>query len=172
MNRIGENMKKKQPLFIILLATFAGFAGGFISNQIFQTKPAFAKKALSHHKVVIAEEFRVVDKDGKILGSFGTPDYLLDKFPKIDESQAPVPQLRLGQESGFQIILSTGADAGSRIIMKDEKNTTRTVIGNMELYMPQTRVTHRRQVSSIVLFNHRGRFLWSAPDGIRTEWNK
>jgi hypothetical protein len=64
MNRIGENMKKKQPLFIILLATFAGLAGGFISNQIFQTKSAFAEKKPSHQKVVIAEEFRVVDKGG------------------------------------------------------------------------------------------------------------
>jgi hypothetical protein len=97
---------------------------------------------------------------------------LLDIFPKIDESQAPVPQLRLGQGSGFQIILSAGADAGSRIIMKDEKNKTRTVIGNTELYITQTRVTHKRQVSSIVLFNHRGRFFWSAPGGIKTEWNR
>jgi hypothetical protein len=162
-------MKKKQPLFIILLATLAGFAGGFISNQIFQTKPAFAKKALSHQKVVIAEEFRVVDKDGKILGSFGTPGYRPDIFPKKDESQAPTPQLRLGQESGFQIILSAGADAGSKIIMKDKKNKTRIAIGNTEFYIPLTRVTHRRQVSSIVLFNQRGRFLWSAPGGIKTE---
>jgi hypothetical protein len=165
-------MKNKQSLFIILLATLAGFAGGLISDQVFQTKPAFAKKALSHRKIVIAEEFRVVDKDGKILGSLGTPGYLLDIFPKKDESQALTPQLRLGQESGFQIILSAGADAGSRIIMKDEKNKTRTLIGNTELYIPQTRATYRRQVSSIVLFNRQGGFLWSAPDGIRTEWNK
>jgi len=168
----GKNMKKKQPLFIILLAALAGFAGGFVSNQIFQTKPAFAKKALSHQKVVIAEEFRVVDKDGKILGSFGTPGYLPDIFFKKDASQAPVPQLRLGQESGFQVILSAGAGAGSRIIMKDEKNTTRTVIGNMELYLPQMQLTHKLQVSSIALFNHRGRFIWSAPGEIITEWNK
>jgi len=165
----GENMKKKQPLFIILLAALAGFAGGFISNQIFQPKPAFAKKALSHQKVVIAEEFRVVDKDGKILGSFGTPGYLPDIFSKKDGSQAPVPQLRLGQESGFQIILSAGAGAGSRIIMKDEKNKPRTVIGNNEFYIQQSRLTYKRQVSSIVLFDRRGRFLWSAPGGVVTE---
>jgi hypothetical protein len=162
-------MKKKQPLFIILLATVAGLAGGFISNQIFQTKPAFAKKALSHQKVVIAEEFRVVDKDGKILGSFGTPGYRSDIFPKIDASQAPVTQLRLGQESGFQIILSAGAAAGSRIIMKDEKNKPRTLIGNTEFRIPQPPLTYKRQVSSIVLFDRRGRFLWSAPGGVVTE---
>ena len=165
-------MNNKQPLFIILLAAFAGFAGGFISNQISQTKSAFAQKAYSHQKVVIAEEFRVVDKEGKILASFGTPGYLPDKSLKIEASQDSVPQLRLGRESGFQIILSAGADTGSKIIMKDKKNTTRTIIGNTKLYIPQTNATYRRQVSSIVLFNRGGRFLWSAPGGIRSEWNK
>jgi hypothetical protein len=106
------------------------------------------------------------------LGSFGTPGYLPDTFSKKDEPQTPVPQLRLGQESGFQIILSAGAGAGSRIIMKDEKNTTRTVIGNMELYLPKMQLTRKLQVSSIALFNHRGRFIWSAPGEIITEWNK
>lgn len=162
-------MKNKQQLFIILLASFAGFMGGLISNQIIETRPAFAVKEPNHQKVVIAEEFRVVDKDGKILGSFGTPDYLPDKLPKMDKSQAAAPQLRLGQESGFQIIISAGAEAGSRIIMKDENNKPRTVIGNTEFYIPLTRVTHRRQVSSIVLFNQRGKFLWSAPGGVATE---
>ena len=162
-------MKKKQPLFIILLAVLAGFAGGFISNQFFQTQPAFAEKASSHPKVVIAEEFRVVDKDGKTLGSFGTPGYLEDIFPKIDESQTLVPQLRLGRESGYQIILSAGADAGSSIIMKDQKNITRTVIGNTEFYIRQSRLTFKRQVSSIVLFDRKGRFLWSVPGGVVTE---
>jgi hypothetical protein len=168
----GENMKNKQPLFIILLATFAGFAGGFVSNQFFHAKSAFAEKTSSHQKVVIAEEFRVVDKDGKIFASLGSPGYLQDKSPSKEGSQAVVPQLRLGQESGFQIILSTGAEAGANIILKDEKNRTRTIIGNTELYIPQTQATHRRPVSSIVLFNRLGRFLWSAPGGIRTEWNQ
>jgi hypothetical protein len=165
-------MKNKQPLFIILLAIFAGFAGSFMSNQIFRTQSAFAEKALGHRKVVVAEEFRVVDKDGNILGSLGSPGYLLDKSAKKEASPASVPQLRLGRESGFQIILSAAADTGSHIIMKDEKNTTRTVIGNTEFNIPQTHATHRRQVSSIVLFNRLGRFLWSAPGGIRSEWDK
>ena len=162
-------MKNKQPLLLILLATLAGFAGGLISNQIFQTKSALAQKAPDHQKVVIAEEFRVVDKDGKILASFGTPGYLSDIFPKINPSQAPVPQLRLGQETGFQIILSANEVEGSRIVMKDKKNKIRTAIGNTEFYMPLTQVTHRRQVSSIVLFDRLGRFQWSAPGGIKTD---
>jgi hypothetical protein len=31
-------MKNKQQLFIILLASFAGFMGGLISNQIIDTR--------------------------------------------------------------------------------------------------------------------------------------
>ncbi|MGD9044179.1 MAG: hypothetical protein PVG06_10720 [Desulfobacterales bacterium] len=165
-------MRNKSSLFIIFVATLAGFAGGFISNQIFQTNSAFAVKAPDHKKIVIAEEFRVVDKAGTVLGSFGTPDYLPHKSPEMDRSQASAPQLRLGQESGFQIILSANADTGARITMKDKKNKTRTVIGNTKFYIPHINATHRRQVSSIVLFDRGGRFLWSAPGGIRTEWDK
>jgi len=58
------------------------------------------------------------------------------------------------------------------IILKDAGNRTRTVIGNMQFYMPQTRVTHNRQVSSIVMFDNSGRFLWSAPGGIRTDLSR
>jgi len=59
-------MKRKQQLTVILLAAFAGFIGGLISNQIVQTPSAFAEKGYVNQKVVIAEEFQVVDQDGKI----------------------------------------------------------------------------------------------------------
>ena len=154
---------------MILVAALAGFIGGLISNQFFETRSAFAVKEPKYKKVVIAEEFRVVDKNGRVIGSFGTPGYLFDIFPVVDDSLAPVPQLRLGHEKGFQIIFSASEAEGSRIVMKDNKNKARTVIGNTEFYIPQTRVTHRREVSSIVLFDHLGRFQWSAPGGIRGE---
>jgi hypothetical protein len=111
----------------------------------------------------------VVDKEGKIIGSFGTPGYLFDVFPVIDESLAPVPQLRLGREKGFQIIFSASEAEGSRILMKDNKNNARTIIGNTEFYIRETGVNHRRGVSSIVLFDHLGRFQWSAPGGVRAD---
>ena len=162
-------MKTKPQLFIILLATLAGFMGGLISNHIFETRPAFAVKEPKYQKVVTAEEFRVVDKDGKIIGSFGTPGYLFDVFPVIDESLAPVPQLRLGRETGFQIIFSANEAEGSRIVMKDNKNKDRTIIGNTEFYIRETGVNHGREVSSIVMFDHLGRFQWSAPGGVKAD---
>jgi hypothetical protein len=165
-------MKRKQQLTVILLAAFAGFIGGLISNQIVQTPSAFAEKGYVNQKVVMAEEFQVVDQDGKIVGRFGTSGDLPDLSAGEKISKVSAPQLRLGQETGFQIILSAGEAEGSRIILKDANNKTRTVIGNMQLYVPLTRITHHRQVSSIVLFDNLGRFLWSAPGGIRTDLSR
>ena len=161
-------MKTKPQLFIILLATLAGFMGGLISNHIFETRSAFAVKGTQYQKVVMAEEFRVVDKEGNILGRFGIPGYRQDANPAKDEKLAPVPQLRLGQNPGFQIILSAGEANGSRIVMTDKNSTTRAVIGNTEFRLPMKQVTHKTQVASIVLFDQYARFQWSTPP-IRTE---
>ena len=161
-------MKTKPQLLIILLASLAGFVGGLISNYLFNTRPAFAVKAPAYQKVVMAEEFRVVDKDGKILGSFGISGHLQDGNPLNEAKPSTGPQLHLGQKKGFQIILSAGEANGSRIVMKDANNTTRTAIGNTEFWLPMRKVTHKSQVASIVLFDQYGRFQWSTPK-VRTE---
>jgi hypothetical protein len=165
-------MKSKQQLTVILMAAVAGFIGGLISNQIVQSQAAFAEKGFAPQKVVVAEEFQVVDQDGKIVGRFGTSGDLPDLSASKTISNASAPQLRLGQDTGFQIILTAGETGGSRIILKDANNKPRTVIGNMQLYIPLTRVTHNRQVASIVLFDQFGRFLWSAPGGVQTDLSR
>lgn len=161
-------MKIKPQLFIILMASLAGFMGGLVSHHIFETRPAFAVKAPQYQKVVVAEEFRVVDKEGKILGSFGTPSNVQDANAANDEKPAPFAQLRLGQQPGFQIILSADEASGSSIIMTDKKSTVRTVIGNTQFFLPMKKVTHKTQVASIVLFDQYARHQWSAPP-VRTE---
>lgn len=161
-------MKTKPQLVMILLAALAGFIGGMISHHLFETRPALAVQAPQYQKVVMAEKFRVVDKDGKILGSFGTPSNLKDATAATSENPAPVPQLRLGRNKGFQIILSAGAASGSRIVLKDKNSTTRTAIGNVDFYLPMKKVTHKSQAASIVLFDRYGRYQWSAPP-VRTE---
>ena len=144
----GENMKKKQPVIYNFAGNVCRFCRWFYFKSNFSTKPAFAKKAPSHQKVVIAEEFRVVDiRMERYWAASELRVICRIHFPKKTSPQAPVPQLRLGQESGFQIILSAGAGAGSRIIMKDKKNKTRTVIGNTELYIPK--IAAYPQASSI-----------------------
>jgi hypothetical protein len=165
-------MKRKQQLAVVVIAAFAGFIGGLTSNQIVQTPSAFAEKGFVNQKVVVAEEFQVVDKDGKIVGRFGTSGDLPDLSSGEKNSKASAAQLHLGRETDFQVILSAGEAAGSRIILKDASNKTRTVIGNMQLYNSMTRITHIRQVSSIVLFDNYGRFLWSAPGDIQTDFSR
>jgi hypothetical protein len=162
-------MRRKQQLRAILMAGLAGFMGGMASNQLVRIHPAFADKGAANRKVVIAEEFQVVDPDGQIVGRFGTFSDPPDIPVGLKTSKTAAMQLRLGQEPGFQIILSAGAADGARIILKDAGHKTRAVIGNTQLYVPQTRTTYDRQVSSIVLFDNYGRFLWSAPGGIQTD---
>ena len=161
-------MKTKPQLFIILLAALAGFTGGLVSHQILETRPAFAVKAPQYQKVVMAEEFRVVDEEGKILGSFGTPNSVQNSNAADDKKTGLVPQLRLGQKKGFQIILSAGVAGGSSIIMTDKNSTVRTVIGNTQFWLPMKKVTHKTQVASIVLFDQFARHQWSTPP-VRTE---
>ena len=114
-------MKKKQQWMVVLMAALAGFIGGLASNQIVQTPYAFADKNFSNQKVVTAEEFQVVDHDGKIVGRFGTFADLPELSTSEKTSNASASQLRLGKETGFQIILSAGKAEGSRIILKDAK---------------------------------------------------
>ena len=54
-------MKQGQNRLIIVMAVIAGFLGGMLSNQLFQAKDAYAKKEDDKWKVIVAQEFRVVD---------------------------------------------------------------------------------------------------------------
>ena len=57
-------MKKKQYSLVLMLALVAGLLGGMVSTQSLVNKPAFAERA-KPQKVIVAEEFRVVDRQGK-----------------------------------------------------------------------------------------------------------
>jgi hypothetical protein len=99
-------MSLNQKIAIILLATFSGFIGGFISNELFSTKPAFAKKEPKHQKVIIAEEFRLVDKKGILRARLGfdpasQQTELGLSSPKDDSSTAPQILLSAGSSGGF-----------------------------------------------------------------------
>ena len=58
-------MSKKQYSFIVVLAFVGGLVGGVVSNQLLLSQPAHAEKKAQPSKVIEAEEFRVVDKDGR-----------------------------------------------------------------------------------------------------------
>lgn len=63
-------MEKGHYGLILVVALIAGFVGGFISHQLFMDRPAFAEKQPMHQKVVRGEQFDLVDRSGKIRGSW------------------------------------------------------------------------------------------------------
>jgi hypothetical protein len=123
-------MKQGQNRFIIVMAVVAGFLGGMLSNQIFQPRAVCAeaddvlgeRKQNDKWKVIVAQEFRVVDKYGNKVGSFGIPPDLRD-FKAADspssEEAYQISQLALGKNE--RIRMRAGQGFGSIHLKNDEK---------------------------------------------------
>ena len=111
-------MRYRQNGIAIILALAAGLVGGVISNQLFATRPAFADKKQMQQKIVIAEEFRIVDKFGNTIGSFGIPPHLKDIAAMESSSGNKKPhqiaQLSLGNNSTI-ILTADGDDANVKV---------------------------------------------------------
>src|SRR5215831_13009804 len=58
-------MGKKPYLLTVVLAVAAGFAGGVVASWIRPGLPVLAQQTAEQAKVIRAERFEVVDKDGK-----------------------------------------------------------------------------------------------------------
>lgn len=72
-------MNRKEYVLMLTLAVLAGLVGGVVSSRFFMGEPVFAQKTPQHPKVISAEEFRLVDKDGKERAKLG----LVDEYPVI-----------------------------------------------------------------------------------------
>ena len=95
-------MKRKQQLMFIVFSLLAGFIGAFISNQFFSTKSAFAEKNQKPHKEIVAEAFKLVDRNGEVQGFLKTSYH-----PKTGK---PYPYLAFSTEkTGF--LLEVGDDS-------------------------------------------------------------
>ena len=91
-------MNKNRWLITTILCVFASFLGGIFSNYIFPVNNALAKKT-ENLKIIEANEFRVVDANGKVKATFGMNKSTSNQF---------VPSLRLltkayGSDSGILI---------------------------------------------------------------------
>ena len=64
-------MNGKIYSLIFLLALTAGLAGGLLASQFFATTPVLAAKTSEMQKVIAAEEFRLIDKEGRVLSTWG-----------------------------------------------------------------------------------------------------
>jgi hypothetical protein len=64
-------MNKKQFGLVLVLSLLSGLVGGILTSQFFLGTPVLAEKKVGPQNVVVAEEFRLVDKEGKILSTWG-----------------------------------------------------------------------------------------------------
>lgn len=61
----GTKMRNRQYWSILVLAVLGGFGGGALASRLFTVQPVFAEKKAKPAAVIEAQEFRLVDTDGK-----------------------------------------------------------------------------------------------------------
>ena len=110
-------MNKKQCSLLLVLSLLAGLMGGIFANQFFLGTPVLADNKIESQNVVMAEEFRLVDKEGKILSTWGM--------------YAGGPGIVLFNKSGqFRAVFSlTSPDEGPVLTFADNKGNHRAIVG-------------------------------------------
>lgn len=77
-------MSRTETRRTVLLATLAGFVGGTLSGALLGMEPLLARDATLLSRIVAAEEFRVVDQEGRVRASLGTEPSLLSRLVLYD----------------------------------------------------------------------------------------
>ena len=129
-------MEKRDYTLVIAVAAAAGLLGGALSIRLLPITPVFAQDPGRHEKVIEAEEFRLVEKDGKPCGRFhvdrsGRPALIL--FDKHGEVRAVLgvtpngsPHLALSDKDGkVRATLAVWPDERSGLFLSDKDETSR-----------------------------------------------
>lgn len=132
-------MSKKQYILLLLLPLLAGLVGGTLASQLLAGNPAFAEKSAESKKIVMAEEFRLVDKKGEVLSTWGMyaggPGIVL--FSKGGEYRAVFsltspeegPILTLADKGGhYRTVMGLGAKRQPYIALRDENGRERLAL--------------------------------------------
>lgn len=79
-------MTRRQCGLMVVLALLGGLVGGLVSSQLFVGRPVFAETALQNEQVVVAREFRLVDRQGKTRAALKFSPSSGPSLAMIDES--------------------------------------------------------------------------------------
>lgn len=110
-------MNKKQFSLLLMLSLLAGLVGGMLTSQFFLGTPVLAEKKVGAQNVVVAEEFRLVDKEDKILSTWG----MYAGGPGI---------VLFGKNGQFRAVFSlTSPDEGPILTFADNKGNHRATVG-------------------------------------------
>lgn len=129
-------------------AMVAGLVGGTMSVWLFNSGIAFAQKASKEKKVVTAEDFHLVDQDGKLRGALfvsakGEPGFAL--FDK---------------EGKDRILLMLNADGSALIDLHDETGESRAKLALGNDGSPMLSLAGD---PAVALINMDGKTIWKAP---------
>jgi hypothetical protein len=110
-------MNQKQFALFGAVAVMTGLAGGAVSSWLLTGKPAFAQKTTPHEKVIQAEKFELVDKEGHEHGSLaispdGNPAFVLYD---VDHHS--------------RVVLDLMANGNARLFLSDQEGKIRSVLG-------------------------------------------
>jgi hypothetical protein len=139
MKRVGPGL---------VAAIMAGLVGGMVSFWLFDDGVAFARKASKEKRVVTAEDFHLVDQDGKLRGALfvsakGEPGFAL--FDK---------------EGKDRILLMLTADGSAVVDLHDEAGESRARLALAKDGRPTLSLVGD---PAVMLLDNEEKSLWKAP---------
>jgi LytS/YehU family sensor histidine kinase len=181
------NMGKKAYVVMLILALVAGAVGGALSSKIFRRQGEKPEDS-ELRKVIVANEIHLVDNQGKARWVLA---FSRDGEPSVTfvnrDGWAPMAMgVNRNGFPFFNMILQPQKDGGPSLTLMDGRMRNRAVLGLWEDGEPylrlldrngqvratlgstvledsQTGTSVRRPCSSLVLFDEKGKIIWSAP---------
>ncbi len=144
-------MRKRDYVLLLAVSIITGLLGGFIANQVFSGKTAVAQGSEDPPGLIQAQEFRLVDSQGKIFAVLAI------------SSSSKEPYLILNGKDGKQRVILDFDEGNPRMIFKDNDAQTRLIMGTSEVTSRFKGTIEKRPPSSLVMFNKDGRLIFSAP---------
>lgn len=192
-------MTTKQYIMILGLALIGGVIGGTLSGRLLSRGPVQTPEDVDPKKVMVANEFHLVDVEGKdrwvlALSKEGEPNItFINKY-----GWAP---MAIGMNKQgfpfFNMILEPRKGGSPSIVLMDSAMENRAVlglrqdgepflsfldetgkicasVGGVELKNPLTGSSEKRPCASLVLFDEHGEVIWSAPQvvGLPVQFSK
>jgi hypothetical protein len=156
-------MNRKQCAGLILTTVVAGFLGGLGGSYMFFNEKAIAQDSAQPTKIVTAEEFRLVTKDGQPRATFLLWNGQLPALSMADE------------KCHNRVFLGVFNMAQPALILNDEECKQRASLDLQPEGLPALTLRDKTDVPRarihllqdgspvLTLFDETGRELWSAP---------
>jgi hypothetical protein len=184
------NMGKKAYVFMLILAVVAGVIGGALSSKIFwrqEGKPEDSEL----RKVIVANEIHLVDhqgkarwvlafsKDGEPSVTFVNKDGWAPMAMGVNRNGFPFFNMILQPRKGGgpsltlmdgrmknRAVLGLWEDGEPYLRLLDRSGQVRATLGSTVLKDSMTGSSVKRPCSSLVLFDEKGKIIWSAPQHV------